>query len=152
MFTNRFRFVVDAVLFLLMLSLIFTGLLMSFVLPHGSRAGNVWSMTRHEWGDVHFWIAMSMLAGLLIHLMLNWGWVCTVVVRLFRGRMPKPRSLVRNIAGAGVLVIVIGGMAGGLWMANSAKADMGVRPSASSASSDHEDRPSGRAWRGGRLE
>ncbi len=72
---NVVRFVLDACLFLLMLSLVATGLLMAYVLPPGSGGRFFWSMNRHGWGGVHFWIAMVLLAGLLLHLALNWGWV-----------------------------------------------------------------------------
>jgi hypothetical protein len=54
-----------------------TGLLLAYRLPPGSRGGHGLSSlgwTRHEWGDLHFWISFAFLALLLIHLALHWRW------------------------------------------------------------------------------
>ena len=77
---------------LLFLSLIFTGSIMRWVLPPGSGGGGsggehlgrgfrggrgavqtLWTLTRHQWGDVHFWIAAALVAFILLHLALHWG-------------------------------------------------------------------------------
>ena len=54
-----------------------TGLLLTYRLPPGSRGGRGLSAlgwTRHEWGDLHFWISIAFLVLLLIHLVLHWRW------------------------------------------------------------------------------
>lgn len=39
----------------------------------------LWGWTRHEWGEVHYWIAWVLLIVLSVHLLLHWKWiVCTV--------------------------------------------------------------------------
>ena len=61
------NYIVDWVSFLVMVGLIATGLLMRFILPPGSggRGGGhglaLWNLTRHGWGDVHFWLAAAAL-------------------------------------------------------------------------------------------
>jgi hypothetical protein len=96
----------DVVIALLMAALITTGSILKWVLPPGSgggghgaglglgrgRGGGGWGagagggaepakalldLTRHEWGDVHFWIAAALLAGVVLHLALHWGWIKT---------------------------------------------------------------------------
>jgi hypothetical protein len=85
---------IDAVALVVFLFLLTTGLLLEYQLPPGSGgvrehavglrgAGRsvhlVWGWTRHEWGQVHYWIALSLTAVLAIHLALHWKWiVCTV--------------------------------------------------------------------------
>jgi hypothetical protein len=85
---------IDATAFVAFLLLLSTGLLLEYHLPPGSGGlqGNgagrgaadrtihlIWSWTRHEWGQFHYYIALTMMAILAIHLVLHWKWiVCTV--------------------------------------------------------------------------
>jgi len=104
------NFWTDAVLFLQVSALAATGVILKWVLPPGSGGGHGWGggwghasrgwgwghegfgprtlmgMTRHEWGDVHFWISMSLVAMLLLHLVLHWRWIVCRVKALIPGR------------------------------------------------------------------
>lgn len=42
----------------------------------------IWGLTRHEWGEIHFWIAVCLMAILALHLILHWRWI----VNVMRGR------------------------------------------------------------------
>lgn len=109
---NVLHLTIDIVLFLTVLGLMTTGLHIAFVLPPGSRGDTVWSMTRHDWGDVHFWMALAMFAAVVVHLILNWSWVCIVSVKLFDRRATAPSHAKRHLAGAvvvGALVLLVGG-------------------------------------------
>jgi hypothetical protein len=86
-------FWVDALIAVLFTTLLATGSIMKWVLPPGSGGGGLgrgwrggrggqvheissfWDMTRHEWGDVHFWIAMALVSGIVLHLLLHWNWL-----------------------------------------------------------------------------
>ncbi len=112
---------VDMILLLGAVGLILTGLLLAFVLPAGSHQDSVWSLSRHEWGDIHFWIAMGIIAAALLHVTLNWGWVCSVIAKLLRATNTKPtlrRKLWTGITSVIVLVILVGGF---LYTANISK-------------------------------
>jgi mono/diheme cytochrome c family protein len=62
--------------------MIATGYILHFPLPRGTNKSlSLWSLSRHEWGTVHFWISLALLAVLLTHLALHWQWVVTVVAR-----------------------------------------------------------------------
>lgn len=85
---------IDAAAFLAFLLLLTTGFILEYQLPPGSgglqgfgmgrNAAHrtihlLWGWTRHEWGQVHYWIALGMTVVLAIHLVLHWKWiVCTV--------------------------------------------------------------------------
>jgi hypothetical protein len=57
-----------------------TGVLMRYVLPPGSgHSTTIWTLDRHEWGSIHFWIAIAFLAVLAFHLFLHWRWIVTLV-------------------------------------------------------------------------
>lgn len=76
---NTTNFALDSVSFLLILTLACTGLIMEFVLPPGSGGDALWGLDRHRWGDIHFWVAVGMVAALILHLALHWSWaVCTL--------------------------------------------------------------------------
>lgn len=65
----------DACLFIEMLALIGTGIILYFVLPPGSRQDTFVALTRHQWGDIHFWIAAVFTALILLHLVMHSKWV-----------------------------------------------------------------------------
>lgn len=113
---------IDALLFLGVLGLVLTGLLMALILPAGSRQASVWGMTRHDWGDLHFWIAMGILATGLLHLFLNWGWVLSVLAKVLRLDSTRPtlkRQLKSGLAAALALNVLVGGF---LYAAQAGKA------------------------------
>ena len=101
------RYSVDLILLLSVLTLVLTGLLMSFVVPPGSGGDSVWSMTRHDWGDVHFWTATVMLGAIALHVLLNWSWVCTMSLRLIRPGAQAPSPRARHIAGVGFVTAIV---------------------------------------------
>jgi hypothetical protein len=89
------NFAVDCLGFSGFVLLSATGVLMRYVLPPGSgRSNTVWTLDRHEWGSIHFWIAVAFLAVLACHLFLHWRWIAT----LLRGR-PREGSGARVALG-----------------------------------------------------
>jgi hypothetical protein len=76
---NDWKYLIDALLFVGMCSLAVTGLLLAFVIPSG-KAPDVskyfLGIHRHAWGDIHLYVALSLLAILVLHVWLNWAWVC----------------------------------------------------------------------------
>lgn len=80
--------VIDTAALLVMLAMVATGFLLKWVLPPGSRGGQglqLWDTTRHDWGDLHFWLAVALLLLMFVHVLLHWSWVCALVARLARG-------------------------------------------------------------------
>ncbi len=97
---------VDTGALVLMTALAATGLLMEFVLPPRSGEGiALWGMNRHEWGEIHLWIAYGFLALLAVHLLMHVAWIKAAA----RGK-PSAKSRVRPIAavaGLGVLTVLV---------------------------------------------
>lgn len=118
---STLNFVIDVVTFIVMLTMIATGLLIRFVLPPGSgERRTLWDYTRHGWGDVHFWLAVALGGLVLVHLALHWSWVCGLVSRWCAGADAHghPKSaLRRNLVGAALLLAVTGLIGGFLWIA-----------------------------------
>ena len=143
---NTLNFLVDLVSALIMLGIVATGLIMRFVLPPGSGAARrLWALNRHEWGDVHFWLAVAAAAAaavLLVHLVLHWQWVTVMISRMLLRRSPTevPSRLCRNVAGAALLSLVIGALTAFVFVA---------RNSTVTAPRGQDGGPAGRAFRGG---
>ena len=51
-----------------------TGLLL-WLAPSGRQSGQIellFGLTKHEWGDVHFWIAVGTVIVTLVHVIIDW--------------------------------------------------------------------------------
>jgi len=122
---NTLNFLIDATTALAMLVMIASGLIVRYVLPAGSGgyglgpAKALWGMGRHEWGDVHFWTAVTLGTLLIVHVALHWSWVCGTVRRWIAGTeaTPKTTPLARNAYGVGFLGVVVILVGGFLWVA-----------------------------------
>jgi len=101
------NYLVDLAALAALLLLAATGALLALVLPPGSgRFLTLWGMDRHEWGDVHFGIAASFIALMLVHLVLHWSWI--VAVAFGRG---EDRSAARAGLTAVILIVAMGAAA-----------------------------------------
>lgn len=91
------NFAIDLAAFFALLMLISTGMLLAFRLPpsrgghepygHGWRAmeratPEIWELTRHQWGEIHFWIAAVFSLLLAFHLVLHWKWIAATAKNL----------------------------------------------------------------------
>jgi hypothetical protein len=97
------NFIIDAIGFAGFVFLTATGVLVRYVLPPGSgRHTTIWGLDRHEWGAIHFWIAIVFLCVLAFHLFLHWRWI----VRRIQGQ-PGEESGVRVALGlVGILALL----------------------------------------------
>jgi len=121
---DTLNFFVDVLLLLALLGMIATGLTTRYLLPPGSRGGqglSLWGLDRHEWGDIHFWLAVTLAGLLVLHVALHWSWVCVLITRWLRpANVPaQPTSaLRRNLCGLLFLVVVAGLLAAFVWIAH----------------------------------
>src|SRR5690606_3856983 len=65
----------------------------------------LWRLTRHQWGDLHFWLALAVVAIILVHLWLHWTWV-VATARRCAGRAGSPTPRTRRMAGIASIAIV----------------------------------------------
>ncbi|MBC8127762.1 MAG: DUF4405 domain-containing protein [Gloeobacteraceae cyanobacterium ES-bin-144] len=95
-----------------------TGYILRFPLPPTTnRTHELWGMSRHEWGTIHFWVSLLFLAVLLTHVILHWEWLFATIRRRFTKLKAPPHQ--RYIAGIATALALLA--AGGLfaWAAHS---------------------------------
>ncbi len=116
------HFIVDAFAFVALVAMVSTGFILRYVLPpgsgpllgegigHGSAHKSItflWGLTRQEWGDIHFWVSIALLAILALHLFLHWRWIASVI-----RNQPKEHSGVRfGLGVVGVVALFIAAVA-----------------------------------------
>ncbi len=87
------------------LGMLATGYILYFTLPPGSnRTLALWHGSRHQWGQVHFWLSTGFIAILLVHLALHWKWIVVVLAQRF-GLERKVEG--GWILGSGVLAFLV---------------------------------------------
>lgn len=93
----RVNFWIDLTSFLTVLFLGLTGYIMRYVLPpgtgglgrgfHGGRGREeiqyFLSLTRHEWGSVHFYAAIIFLILMLAHIIMHLTWIKNCFISFF---------------------------------------------------------------------
>ncbi len=95
---SKINFLVDAVGYFALMVLIGTGIIMAFILLPGRERvvgdpTSIMGLTRHDWGDVHFWASIAFLAAILLHIILHWSWIVSVLRTMIQGN-PYPLLIV----------------------------------------------------------
>ena len=100
--------IIDIIAAFLLLGMIATGYLLRFPLPPGSnKMLSLWGYTRHQWGDIHFWISLGLLIVFVIHLALHWNWIVTVIGKRCHWVKTAHPSLIRSGILTSVIVILL---------------------------------------------
>ena len=86
-----------------------SGVMGKWILPPGSRggAGLIWlGQGRHFWMDIHFWVGLSMLVLVIVHIWLHWSWVTGTWGRLI-GRLRSPLTWVLIVLMAALMLLPV---------------------------------------------
>ena len=84
------------------ISLLSTGILLHYIIPPGTgRWVTIWGMDRHQWGGIHFWIAVVFMLLIIIHLYLHWR--CIVI--MIRGKNGKEPNIAARLGIPGLAII-----------------------------------------------
>lgn len=102
------NYALDWCAFVVLAGMAGTGLVMEFRLPAGSGNATLLGLTRHDWGEVHFWFAISFLVVIAAHLLLHWDWIrAMTVARLAGSPGGSRRGLVAAIGAAVILLLAL---------------------------------------------
>ena len=89
---TRLNFIVDVFIFLGFVGQAISGFVLWLVLPKGGgfRGGQgveivrTFIFDRHTWLNLHDWLAVVLVVGVLIHLILHWKWIVCVTKRMVK--------------------------------------------------------------------
>ena len=79
------NFLMDILLFAVLMSQVFTGILLHRFPPELAET-TVFGLTRYTWGTVHWSISILFALIVITHLILHWGWVKATTLRYVRMR------------------------------------------------------------------
>ena len=101
---KNLNFIIDSIAFVILMVMTSTGLLMRYYLPPGlcDKRHTMLGLQRHEWGDLHFWLAIAFFSLMALHIFLHWRWIVGVV----KGK-PGEGSGLRAVMGIFGLVMVV---------------------------------------------
>lgn len=112
------NFLIDMVALAGFVLLTATGVLRYVVLPPGSgrlvgegsgvHAGArpvtlLWGLTRHQWGEIHFWMALGLFLALALHLLLHWRWIAAMV----QGKASEGAGVREALGLTGVVALLV---------------------------------------------
>ncbi len=82
---NLIKLWVDIVMFVDFIILAFSGFVLKFILPRGSgKLGSDFFFLREEWLMIHDWTSLILVVLLVIHLILNWIWIKSMILCFFK--------------------------------------------------------------------
>lgn len=96
----KLNFLIDALMFLVLMAMAGLGFLMNYILLPGRESRlkygrtvnlTLWGWDRHDWGDLHLYLGFVLLGLLGLHIILHWA----QIVSLFQRFVPaKQRTAV----------------------------------------------------------
>ena len=116
------NFWLDGLLGVLFVKLSITAMIVQFVFPPGvaARGAMLWGMSYGQWCSLQFGLLALLGLGVLLHVMLHWTWICSVMSKRILGRNQIPDDGIRTLYGVGLLIglLLIGAVSVGLaqWM------------------------------------
>lgn len=109
----KINFIIDAIMLLLLGMLAGIGLLIKYVLVSGEErwikyGRNVdisfWGLDRHEWGEIHLFIAVGLIGFLVLHIVLHWNMIVCLYKRIICN---KPARIICALTFMAVTVLLV---------------------------------------------
>jgi hypothetical protein len=86
----------------------------AFPAPTQADGWTLWGLTYDQWRDLQFASLCLFACGILIHVMMHWNWVCSVIsVQILRSRQ-RPDDGMQTIYGVATLIILLHVIAAGV--------------------------------------
>lgn len=109
---QKLNFVIDALMFLCLMAMAGLGFLMQYALLPGRQAWTKYGRNvdltwlgwnRHDWGEIHLYLAFALLGLLCVHLILHWQ----MILGLYARFIPDPQTRKRLAWGVLALTVVL---------------------------------------------
>jgi hypothetical protein len=95
---------IDVIGFFVFVFLTSSGILLYYLLPPGSgRWTQLWEMNRHQWGEIHLWLALLFFALMALHLFTHWHFIRA----LFKGHAREGLGLHTALGLLGLIAVLL---------------------------------------------
>ncbi len=100
---SKTNFIIDAIMFLIMMSLVGTGFVRKYILLSGSASRAVYGrkvdmlmlgLTRDDWSTVHLYVGYFLMFLLLLHIILHWKQITVMFKQLIKDNVLRIALLV----------------------------------------------------------
>jgi len=100
------NFVLDMALMLLFTALSIVAVIVQFVFPPGvsAKGWHLWGLNFSQWCSLQFGLLCMLGFGVVVHVMLHWTWVCSVMARQILGQKDVPDNGLRTVGGVALLI------------------------------------------------
>ena len=103
------NFWLDVVLATVFVALCAVSAVVQFVFPVPSSAmgWSVWNASLDQWLSLQFGILCVLAAGVILHVMLHWSWVCGMLSRGRKESALRTDDGIRTIVGVGFMIVLL---------------------------------------------
>lgn len=103
------NFWLDTLLLVVFLLLSITAVIVQFVFPPPSATAGwmLWGLSFNAWCSLQFGLIAVLALGILVHLMLHWSWICTIIARRLLKQTSLPDTGLQTLYGVGFLITVL---------------------------------------------
>jgi hypothetical protein len=103
------NFLLDVLLFLITVTLIATTCVLCFVFPPATAAAGwvLWGLDYDSWATLHFSLLAVIVFAILVHVMLHWNWVCSIIATRLLRRSGKLDDGVQTLYGVSTLIFLV---------------------------------------------
>jgi hypothetical protein len=103
------NFWIDASLLLLLSSLGWVSATLQIVFPAPTAADgwSLWGLGYDQWRDVQFVILCLLALDVVLHVMMHWNWVCSVIAMQILRTRTRPDDGMQTIYGVGTLIALL---------------------------------------------
>ncbi|MBL8817383.1 MAG: DUF4405 domain-containing protein [Planctomyces sp.] len=106
---SEINFWLDALLMVIFIALGIAAVIVQFVFPPGvaAKGWTLWGMSYGQWCSIEFGLVSLLGVGVLVHVMLHWTWVCSVISRRMLHQKEIPDDGIRTVYGVGLLIAIL---------------------------------------------
>ena len=105
---NTLKYFINILLFIDITSTVVLGLFLGFVIPKGQghlAQKYFLGLHRHDWGDIHLYLALLLLPLLFCHVWFNWTWVVQSTKRYLGDHW---KNFLWTVSFAWIIVLIVG--------------------------------------------
>jgi hypothetical protein len=88
-----------------------------FPAPTAADGWTLWGLTYDQWHDVQFGSLCVFALGVLLHVMMHWNWVCSVIATQIVRARQRPDEGMQTIYGVATLIVLLHLIAAGVVVA-----------------------------------